>query len=415
MGASSLVSDRSTSGIDRSTLPAVAGPRPTRRYTTVASTAHGQSYHRRRADLAHRYEATGARAGVASYSATYRNDSSAPSSYLTGGSTLDHGRGGQHNGLRSPATSPSTATTTPPPPTSTRISSGIVDLGARGRIAHPSSPEWDPTGGGASTFAAIATAATPPTHSYPFTSFETFSPWPASPSINATFGPDGFGFEEETSSTRTTAYQHPSAPVAAMDVWGSNSFLTGEEEEEMLSTMSALSPSAYICRLHRELEFEQGQSRMHTQPRQDRLGRQYQVNTSRPSSFEEMSSTISDSTPHSTHFNLEQRQGNQHSNRPSQQDQFNTFGRRAATVPPCPPSVPPRSNTTAINPFNSLSAASYTVGASSDFVQRNRRHMYPWNNASGWSQAGRTVETALEIADSDDDDVVEVIDVEALP
>ena len=41
--------------------------------------------------------------------------------------------------------------------------------------------------------------------------------------------------------------------------------------------------------------------------------------------------------------------------------------------------------------------------------------MYPWNNASGWSQAGRTVETALEIADSDDDDVVEVIDVEALP
>jgi hypothetical protein len=41
--------------------------------------------------------------------------------------------------------------------------------------------------------------------------------------------------------------------------------------------------------------------------------------------------------------------------------------------------------------------------------------MYPWNNAAGWNEAGRTVETALEIADSDDDDVVEVIDGEALP
>jgi len=417
LGASSLVNDLS-GGLGHSSLPAGNGLRATRRFMTAASTTHGHSYQSHAAaatgndmvDLAHWYEPTGAR----------RDDGA---SSFPGRSTFGHGRGQYHReGMRSsPATSPSNSTTT-----TTRTRGGIVDLGARG-IAHPSSPAWRhsfPTGRGASTFSATATstAATPPTHRNPFTSFETPSPWSASASVSVTLGPGRF--EGESSSTRTTAYQHSTAPAAwATDTWGNNPFLTGEEEEEMLSTMSALSPSSHICRLHRELELGNG---MHSQ-RQDRLGRQYQVNSSRrPSSSADVtSSTTSGSTPLSMYFDRLRRESERDSqwqDRLRRQYQANASGRGTTTAHPCPAaaSAAGANFTTATmepnftgNTFNSLSATNFGVGASSDFVHRNRNsNMNPWNNSSVYDGAGRTV---LEIDDSDDDDVVEIIDVEALP
>lgn len=104
------------------------------------------------------------------------------------------------------------------------------------------------------------------------------------------------------------------------------------------------------------------------------------------------------------------------------QYQANASGRGTTTAHPCPAaaSAAGANFTTATmepnftgNTFNSLSATNFGVGASSDFVHRNRNsNMNPWNNSSVYDGAGRTV---LEIDDSDDDDVVEIIDVEALP
>lgn len=427
-----------------------------RRYTTAAastSTAHhGQSYQSQShaavaataattttgndlLDFAHWYEPTGVRRrDPAPYSATNsRHNSSIPStSYLTGSRTF---RGGgdpyRTDEMRSPGTTlPSTTATN----TTSNTLGGIV---ATSTITHePSSPIWQhsfPTGRGTATFAptnaAIATVASPPNHSNSFTA--TSSPWSANASVSVTLGPGGFEGESSSSSARSTAYyqhHHPSAPpaVAMMDAWGNNnSFLTGEEEEEMLSTMS---PSSYIRRLHRELE--QGGGRgldhdgMHVQ-RQDRLGRQYEVNTShRPLSSDEatLSSMMpSDVTPLSIYLGRQQQRQDRLSCR---QPPINTIGRgttTASTAHRCPTSTHPLADSAAattasmersLNPFNLLST-------SNDFFHRNRGHnnsMHHWNNSAGWPEAGWTVETALEIADSDnDDDVVEVIDVEAMP
>jgi hypothetical protein len=441
-----------------------------RRYTTAAastSTAHhGQSYQSQShaavaataattttgndlLDFAHWYEPTGVRRrDPAPYSATNsRHNSSIPStSYLTGSRTF---RGGgdpyRTDEMRSPGTTlPSTTATN----TTSNTLGGIV---ATSTITHePSSPIWQhsfPTGRGTATFAptnaAIATVASPPNHSNSFTA--TSSPWSANASVSVTLGPGGFEGESSSSSARSTAYyqhHHPSAPpaVAMMDAWGNNnSFLTGEEEEEMLSTMSTMSPSSYIRRLHRELEQGGGgggldHDGMHIQ-RQDRLGRQYEVNTShRPLSSDEatLSSMMpSDVTPLSIYLGRLRRECERDNQQRldrmgSRQHSINSFGRGTTTTSSaahhCPTSTHPFSasaaaTTTAstepsLNPFHPFST-------SNDLFHINRGHnssMYDWNNSASWLEAGRTVETALEIADSDnDDDVVEVIDVEAMP
>ena len=139
---------------------------------------------------------------------------------------------------------------------------------------------------------------------------------------------------------------------ACLLVEQANTFLL-EEEEDLLST---LSPSSYIRRLHRELE---GGSRNSSRA----SAGQYQFNTSS-----------------STH------------------QQARAAARR--TTQRAPGVMHPS------DPFGMFSSAPSAFGGGSR-ASRNRA-------ATASRPAGRTVETALEIDSDSDDDVVEIIDVEAL-
>lgn len=184
------------------------------------------------------------------------------------------------------------------------------------------------------------------------------SPWSASASVSVTLGSQGFG--GRSSSTSTTSFRSfPNGSRMSDSTTGGDSpFLTGEEEEELLST---LSPSSYIRRLHRELE---GNT-----PRQDRLG-QYQFNTMHPSS---------------------------------------SSGRAARRSSNQAGVMHPAAASPSDNHFSMFSAPQYNG------VRNHRNHEHNGlRSTAATSAAGRSVETALDVTESDDDDVVEVIDVEAL-
>lgn len=328
-------------------------------------------------EMAHRYEPTSLGRVFASYSVPSSNRFSVSSSYLMERSTVGQDRGKYHREGMSPSSSSS-----PTAASTTRTTGSVLDRGARG-ISHPSSFAWRRsflTGRGTPpSFAAITTAASSPTrqaYSNPFTEFETASsPWSTRASVCVALDPGGF--EGMASSVKTNAYEHSSAPTAAMNEWGNNSFLTGEEGKEILSKMSALSPSSYIRRSHRELEH--GGDGTHSQ-RHDRLVRQHQVNASRPSSSEEVSLTTHGLTPFSIFIGRLRREGERYNQREDHLSrQVNTFGRgettahrfstsSATTASMMEPSL---TNTH----FISLSAANYGVGTGSDLAQRNRRHM----------------------------------------
>jgi len=168
---------------------------------------------------------------------------------------------------------------------------------------------------------------------------------------------------------------------------GISPFLSGEEEEELLST---LSPSSYIRRLHRELEGGGASAA----PHHDRSSAgQYQFNAFPPLSLGRTASA-----------------------------------RRSANRTAASQAAPSLND----NPFGMFSAAPVPAAAFPFHGSgRSQRHRNEWNghtirssggghsaslrNAAATTRdaAGRSLETALEI-ESDDDDVVEVIDVEAL-
>lgn len=157
---------------------------------------------------------------------------------------------------------------------------------------------------------------------------------------------------------------------SATGTGGSSPFFTGEEEEELLST---LSPSSYIRRLQRELEGGNGSVQ-----RQDRSSTgQYQFNT--------FSSAAS--------------------GRAAQRNANRTVAPNAAPSP---------SDT----PFGMFSAAPSPTVALPYRGQSRNQTRNEWNGHAIRSNgtAERSLETVLEIEsdDDDDDDVVEVIDVEAL-
>ena len=182
------------------------------------------------------------------------------------------------------------------------------------------------------------------------------SPWSASASVSVTLGSQGFA--GRSSSASTTSYQSsfpnpPRATSRAATATARDLGLTSEEEEDLLST---LSPSSYIRRLHRELE---GGSRNSSRA----SAGQYQFNTSS-----------------STH------------------QQARAAARR--TTQRTPGVMHPS------DPSGMFSSAPSAFGGGSR-ASRNRA-------ATASRPAGRTVETALEIDSDSDDDVVEIIDVEAL-
>mmetsp|Transcript_35736 Transcript_35736/g.64355 ORF Transcript_35736/g.64355 Transcript_35736/m.64355 type:complete len:1166 (-) Transcript_35736:116-3613(-) len=242
---------------------------------------------------------------------------------------------------------------------------------------------------------ATSTAAANNPHN-PFSSVETNSPWSASASVSVTLGPHGFaGRRSSSSSTSTTSFQTFPNPTSANGRMASSStntqtsspFLSGEEEEELLST---LSPSSYIQRLHRELE---GSSA--TAPRHDRPSAgQYQFNA-----FPSFSSRAA-----GRRNNTRTAPGGA----PSPSD--NPFGMFSA-----PPGVAPSSRAL---PFHGVRGhMRHRTDFSGHDVRMGGSHLGNRNNAAAahGGAAGRSMETALEIdSDDDDDDVVEVIDVEAL-
>lgn len=176
------------------------------------------------------------------------------------------------------------------------------------------------------------------------------SPWSASASVSVTLGPQGFaGRSSSTATTPTQNFHNPSSNRAVLN--------TAEEEEEQL--LSTLSPSSYIRRLHRELE------RGDSTPRQDRSG-QYQFNT-------------------------------------SSQPPSSTSGRAA------------RRNGSSWRHSDPSLLASQVNGGERNRRKRENDSRRVDNLASRNADAsavGRSAETALEIDESDDDDVVEVIDVD---
>ena len=187
------------------------------------------------------------------------------------------------------------------------------------------------------------------------------SPWSASASVSVTLGPQGFaGRSSSTATTPTQNFSNPSSNRALLNtaITRDSPFISGveEEEEQLLST---LSPSSYIRRLHRELE------RGDSTPRQDRSG-QYQFNT-------------------------------------SSQPPSSTSGRAA------------RRNGSSWRHSDPSLLASQVNGGERNRRKRENDSRRVDNLASRNADAsavGRSVETALEIDESDDDDVVEVIDVD---
>jgi hypothetical protein len=195
--------------------------------------------------------------------------------------------------------------------------------------------------------------------------------------VSVTLGPRGFG-GRSSSSTRIASYRTTSASsdvatsrvestAVAGGAWGA-SLLFPDQEEEEETLLSAMSPSSYIRRLHSELEQGGARQRGHssTTRQEYRFSSDAYAHRSMP-----LPTLGGGATGHAV----------------------NAFG----MLPPAP------------FPFNGETSG----GRRS---QRNRgRSATAWN-AVNYDVAGLTRETALEIAESDEDndDVVEVIDVEAL-
>eukprot|EP00581_Thalassiosira_minuscula_P008793 CAMPEP_0183702422 /NCGR_PEP_ID=MMETSP0737-20130205/525_1 /TAXON_ID=385413 /ORGANISM="Thalassiosira miniscula, Strain CCMP1093" /LENGTH=1055 /DNA_ID=CAMNT_0025929021 /DNA_START=182 /DNA_END=3349 /DNA_ORIENTATION=- len=225
----------------------------------------------------------------------------------------------------------------------------------------------------------------------PFPSAEATSPWSTNASVSMALGPHGFASNRSSTSSNTSTssfqtFSNPSSGGGRMDplvnAQTNPSFLSGEEEEELLST---LSPSSYIRRLHRELE---GSSGSVAAPSRERSpAGQYQFNA---------------------FPNFSGRAAARRNNR-NLAASDNTFGAYAASAAPAPSSrALPLHGARSQRQHNELSGHGARSGASQSSARNN--------SVAHGNAAGRTVETALEIDsdDDDDDDVVEVIDVEAL-
>ena len=132
--------------------------------------------------------------------------------------------------------------------------------------------------------------------------------------------------------------------------------------------LSAMSPSSYIRRLHREFEWGGASRRQH---------QGYSSSSTR------------------------------------QEYRFSSDGYVHRTAPIPPPAGGALGVADPFDAFGMFPAAPFNVDAGGGRrAQRNRGR----GLTAAWNAAGLTMETALEIAESDDDDddVVEVIDVEAL-
>jgi len=209
------------------------------------------------------------------------------------------------------------------------------------------------------------------------------TPWSAHASISVTYGPDGFVRRTSSPASRLSGFgghgRPGTAAVASASATGNSSggtvsFNTDEEED----LLSSLSPSSYIRRIHRQM---------------DRNNR----------------ATLNNSYSGQHHFSTV-----------SSSDSSARFSERNAST-----TSSAASTTAAIRGFTSShrdpldqyflhsSLPNYFPTPIAPHVERENRRAAALRT-SAVNAAGRTAETALEIDDdSDDDDVVEVLEIAA--
>lgn len=209
------------------------------------------------------------------------------------------------------------------------------------------------------------------------------TPWSAHASISVTYGPDGFARRTSSPSSGLSGFgghgRPATASAASTSPRGDSSSgpvsFNMDEEEDLLSS---LSPSSYIRRIHRQME---------------------------------RSNYATSNNSYSGHHHFSTRSSSDSSARFSQRN-ASTTGATASTA-----SVLRGSSSSRRDPlapyFLPSSFSNYLPTPIAPHVERDNRQTSALRTAAV-DAAGRTAETALEIDDdSDDDDVVEVLEIAA--